>query len=81
MAANIALIKDRLQHGDQKKIAAAAGVPEPTVSNVITGAYRPRTDRGRRTQRKVQVAVARFLRMRVDEVFPPTSDTALAQAS
>lgn len=71
MAPNTGFIKERLEHGAQKKIAAAIGVPEPTVSNVITGAYRPRTGKGRKTLRRVQVAVARALRMKVEEVFPP----------
>jgi DNA-binding transcriptional regulator YdaS (Cro superfamily) len=70
MAANMALIKERLEHGAQKKIAESIGVPAPTVSNVITGAYRPRTERGRKTERRVQVAIARALRMKVEEVFP-----------
>ena len=70
MTANLDLIKARLERGAQKRIAELLGVPAPTVSNVITGAYRPRTERGRKTQRKVQKAVAKAIGMRVDEVFP-----------
>jgi DNA-binding transcriptional regulator YdaS (Cro superfamily) len=69
MTTDTALIKALMEHGEQKKIAASLGVAEPTVSNVITGAYRPRTDRGRKTLRRVQVAVARAIGKRVDEVF------------
>lgn len=71
MTANLDLIKARLERGAQKRIAAALGVPAPTVSNVITGAYRPRTERGRKTQRKVQKAVAKAIGLKVEEVFPP----------
>ena len=70
MAANVDVIKDRLEYGARKRIALAIGVPAPTVSNVITGAYHPRTERGRKTLRKVQVAVARAVRMKVEDVFP-----------
>ena len=71
MSADARIIKARLEYGTRKKIAAALNVPAPTVSNVITGAYRPRTDKGRKTLRKVQVAVARAVGMRVADVFPP----------
>lgn len=71
MTADAQIIKARLKLGGQKKIAEALHIPAPTVSNVITGAYRPRTERGRKTLRRVQVAVARAVRMKVEEVFPP----------
>lgn len=76
MGPNLDLIKQGLEHGAQKRIAASIGVAEPTVSLVITGNYRPRTERGRKTQRKVQVAVARALRMKVQDVFPADSQAA-----
>jgi DNA-binding transcriptional regulator YdaS (Cro superfamily) len=76
MTPNIALIKERLEHGAQKRIAAAIGVKEPTVSNVITGNYRPRTERGRKTLHRVQVAVARAARLRLDEAFPASTRAA-----
>ena len=63
-------IKERLEHGAQRRIALALGVAEPTVSNVITGAYRARPERGRATLRKVQRAIARELGTTVEELFP-----------
>ena len=71
MTADAGIIKARLEQGDRQRIAKAIGVPAPTISNVITGAYRPRTEKGRKTLRKVQVAVARAVGMRVADVFPP----------
>ena len=71
MTADAQIIKARLEYGSRKKIAEMLRVPAPTVSNVITGAYRPRTERGRKTLRKVQVAVARAVKMKVEDVFPP----------
>lgn len=63
-------IKERLEHGAQRRIALALGVGEPTVSNVITGAYRARTERGQATLKKVQRAIARELGASVEELFP-----------
>lgn len=75
MVADLLLIK-RLEHGERKKIAEALGVPAPTVSNVINGWYRPRSEKGRKTQRRVQVAVARALKVKVEELFPATDGQA-----
>ena len=71
MTADAGIIKARLEQGDRQRIAKAIGVAAPTISNVITGAYRPRTEKGRKTLRKVQVAVARAVKMKVEDVFPP----------
>lgn len=60
-----------LRPGDQKAIAVKLGVSETTVSRIVNGIYpTPRSARGERTLRRVQVAVARQLRRRVDDVFP-----------
>lgn len=63
-------IKEKLEHGTQRRIARKLGLSEAVVSEVVTGLARPRSDRGRKTVRRVQVAVARALRKRVDDVFP-----------
>lgn len=63
-------IKERLEHGTQRKIARRLGLSEGYVSEVISGAAQPRTERGRKTQRRVQVIVARAVGMKVDDVFP-----------
>lgn len=74
MAESMSLMTDSrpaLRPGEQKAIAVKLGVSETTVSRVVNGVYpSPRTPRGERTLRRVQVAVARQLRRRVDEVFP-----------
>lgn len=61
---------ERLEHGAQREIAAKLGVAESYVSAVVTGDARPKTGRGRKTVRRIQVAVAREIRLPVDEVFP-----------
>jgi hypothetical protein len=54
-------IKKRLGHGCVSRIAAQTGRTIGHVSQVINGLRR---------DRKVEVATARKLRMKVDEVFP-----------
>jgi len=70
MADSSVSIKEKLEHGMQRKIAKQLGLSEGYVSEVVSGVLNPRTERGRKTQRKVQVAVARAVGKRVDEVFP-----------
>lgn len=70
MAENDSGIKDRLEHGTQRRIARKLALSEAVVSEVVTGMARPRTERGRKTVRRVQVAIARALRKKVDELFP-----------
>lgn len=55
--------------GWNKKIARAIGRAESSVSEVING---------RRRDRQIEVAVARRLRMKVDDAFPPKDDEAAA---
>jgi predicted transcriptional regulator len=66
---SVAERKHRLAHGAQREIAAQCGVSEAYVSYVVGGLRQPRTAQGRKTVRRVQVAVARKLRMRLDDVF------------
>jgi hypothetical protein len=63
--------KHRLPHGAQKDIAVEEGVSTQYVSAVLADLVKPRTERGTKTVRRIQVAIARKLRMRVDDVFPP----------
>jgi DNA-binding transcriptional regulator YdaS (Cro superfamily) len=58
-----------LPHGKQRQIARRLGVSETYVSNVVAGVDLPTTDRGWKTYRRVQAAIARALRMRVNEAF------------
>ena len=53
--------KERLGYGAAKQIAVATGRSEGHVSQVLSG---------KRSDRKVEVAVARRLQMPVAEVFP-----------
>lgn len=70
MAVGDAGIKDRLEHGTQRRIARKLKLSEAVVSEVVTGVAKPRSERGRKTVRRVQVAIARALRTKVDELFP-----------
>ena len=65
-------LKAGLKHGAQRAIAGKLGVSEAYVSMVVTGKRRATTERGRRKEREIKVAVARALRLRVDEAFPQT---------
>jgi hypothetical protein len=60
-------IKERLGWGGVTRIAEATGTKKGHVSQVINGLRR---------HRKVEVAVARRIRVRVDEVFPPQQSAA-----
>ena len=71
MVGSTVSIKERMEHGTQRKIARLLGLSEGYVSLVVSGIARPRTERGRKTLRKVQVAVARAVKMKVEDVFPP----------
>jgi transcriptional regulator with XRE-family HTH domain len=59
--------KERLPFGAQKEIAKKLGVAESVVSRVMNDKG---DDLKPATVRAVRVAIARKLRMRVDEVFP-----------
>lgn len=62
--------RDLLPRGAQAEIARELGKPTSVVAMVLTGKYPAATSKGAATVRKVQVAVARKLRRRVDELFP-----------
>lgn len=68
--------KHRLPFGAQKAIAEEAGVSRSLVSAIVNDTYRPTTEQGRRTMRRIRVRIARELGMRVDEAFPPKSEPA-----
>lgn len=68
---SIAERKHRMPYGAQKQVAAEEQVSEQYVSGVMNDEVKPKTEKGAKKLRRVQVAIARKLRMRVDEVFPP----------
>lgn len=72
-----------MPHGAQQQVAAALHVDKGFVSKVMDDAVKPKTDLGRKKVRAVQVALARRLRLPVDEVFPNEKEAApqLAHAS
>jgi transcriptional regulator with XRE-family HTH domain len=59
--------KERLPHGAQSEIARKLGVADSVVSRVMNDKA---ADLNPRTVRRIRVAIARKLNMRVDEVFP-----------
>lgn len=59
--------KERLPWGAQKEIAERLGVAESVVSRVMNDKG---SDLKPETLRKIRVAIARKIGMRVDEVFP-----------
>jgi len=76
MPLSIAERKHRLPMGAQKEIAREAGVSTTVVSEVVSEEYNPKTPKGRATERRIRVRVARKLGMKVDDVFPPTPPSA-----
>lgn len=63
--------KHLLPWGKQDEIAKRLGVIPGYVSQVVNGLAIPRSKRGWKLYRKVQVAIARALGMRLDEAFTP----------
>lgn len=59
--------KERLPVGAQKEIAAKLGVAQSVVSRVMNDKG---ADLSPITRRRVQVAIARRLNLKVDEAFP-----------
>ena len=74
MPLTVAERKHLLTQGAQRDIAREAGVSEALVSEVVSDSYRPKTDRGRATERRIRVRIARKLGMKVDDVFPPKAE-------
>jgi hypothetical protein len=64
--------KALLPFGAQTRVATRCGVTKAYVSYVVADEVRPKTPRGRKTLRRVRVAIARELRMRVDVAFGPS---------
>lgn len=74
MALSIWERKARLPFGAQKQVAEEVGVPQPFVSEVINDKC---AHRDQKKVRRVRVALARRMRVRVDEAFPaPTAPSA-----
>lgn len=63
--------KHRMPYGAVREIAKQLGVSEQLVSMVLADESRAKTEEGRKRRRRIQVAIARKLGMRVDDVFPP----------
>lgn len=68
--------KERLRHGDQKEIAAKLGISEPVVSRVMNDKI---NQLSAETVRRVRVAIARKLGLKVDEAFPQELDEELGR--
>ena len=64
--------KTLLPFGAQARVATRCGVTKAYVSLVVSDDVRPKTPRGWKTLRRVRVALARELRMRVDLAFGPS---------
>jgi transcriptional regulator with XRE-family HTH domain len=75
--------KERMPFGAQRQVATALGVDRGYVSKVMDGAVKPKTPLGMKKLRLVQTALARRLRLPVDEVFPTKEEAAppMARAS
>lgn len=58
-----------LQPSKQQEIADRMGEPKSFVSKVVNGRQIPTSPRGWKRYRRVQVAVARAIGLRVDEAF------------
>lgn len=73
MPLTIADRKHQMPYGAQKEVATDESVTETYVSLVMGDAVNPKTAEGRKKLRRVQVAIARKLGRRVDDVFPQTN--------
>jgi hypothetical protein len=71
MPLTIAERKHRMPSGAQREVARELRVDPSYVSRVMADDIRPKTRLGRKSVRRVQVAIARKLGMTVDEAFPP----------
>jgi hypothetical protein len=78
MPLSVADRRSRLPHGAQREVAEELKVAESYVSAVVTGDARPKTPKGQKAVRRIQVAIARKLRLPVDEAFPPTEQAKAA---
>lgn len=76
MPLTIAERKHRLPHGASRSVARAIGVDPSFVTKVMAGEVFPKTDRGRVTLRRVQVALARHIGEKVGDVFPEMNQEA-----
>lgn len=72
MPLTIAERKYRMPHGALQQIARAEGVANSYVTAVMNGTVAPQSLAARKKLRRLQVALARKLRVTVDEAFPPT---------
>jgi hypothetical protein len=66
-------IKDELPHGVQRRVARRLQLSESYVSSVLSGTASGRTEKGRKTQRRVRVAIARAVNRKVDDLFGSTA--------
>lgn len=65
-----------MPHGVQTAIATAEKVSDAYVTAVMNGTITPKSPAAKRKLRRVQVALARMLDLRVDEAFPQTEQEA-----
>ena len=79
MPLSIAERKHRLPHGSQREVARELGCTEGFVSGVVNETFEPRTPATERKVRRVKVAIARKLGMRVDDAFPPKVEQPVEQ--
>jgi len=70
--------KHRMPFGSQREIAREEAVDEAYVSKAIADEIFPKTDEARVKLRRVRVAIARRLKVRVDEAFPQPAAAAVA---
>lgn len=73
MPLSIADRKHLMPYGAQLEVAREQGVAESYVSAVMNGSVQPKTEATRKKLRRVQVALARKLGRRVEDVFAANS--------
>lgn len=76
MPLSIAERKYRMPHGALQQVARSEGVANSYVTAVMNGTVMPRSPLARKKLRRVRVALARKLGLRVDEVFGPATTSA-----
>jgi alpha-D-ribose 1-methylphosphonate 5-triphosphate synthase subunit PhnL len=63
--------KAKLPHGACTRVSETTGVDKSTVTKILYGDFTPRTRMGVETVKRVQVALARQMKLKVAEAFPP----------
>jgi hypothetical protein len=81
MAMSVMERKHLMPHGAVREIAQKVGASEAYVSEVLNDRVRPPEGDDPPLRRAIRVAIARKLKMKVDDVFPPEAEPVIPAMS